>query len=45
MIANADKIGGKIGENLRAALPQLPLSRQLATIKTDVRSGRQAVRP
>jgi DNA polymerase-1 len=36
LIANADKVGGKIGENLRAALPQLPLSRQLATIKTDV---------
>ena len=36
IVANADKIGGKIGENLRAALPQLPLSRQLATIKTDV---------
>src|ERR1041385_2428696 len=28
VIANADKIGGKIGENLRAALPQLPLSRR-----------------
>ncbi|HWU52435.1 MAG TPA: 5'-3' exonuclease H3TH domain-containing protein, partial [Tahibacter sp.] len=36
LVANAAKIGGKIGENLRAALPQLPLSRQLATIKTDV---------
>ncbi len=36
MIANADKVGGKIGENLRAALPRLPLSRELATIKTDV---------
>jgi len=36
VIANADKIGGKIGENLRVALPQLPLSRRLATIKTDV---------
>ncbi|HSC09844.1 MAG TPA: DNA polymerase, partial [Rhodanobacteraceae bacterium] len=36
VIANADKIGGKIGENLRAALPHLPLSRQLATVKTDV---------
>ena len=36
LIANADKIGGKIGESLRAALPQLPLSRQLVTIKTDV---------
>ena len=36
IVANADKIGGKIGESLRAALPQLPMSRQLATIKTDV---------
>ncbi|HEX5487893.1 MAG TPA: DNA polymerase I [Rhodanobacteraceae bacterium] len=36
VIARADDVGGKIGENLRAALPQLPLSRQLATIKTDV---------
>jgi DNA polymerase I len=36
VIANADKVGGKIGESLRAALPQLPLSRQLATVKTDV---------
>jgi DNA polymerase-1 len=36
VIAGAAKIGGKIGENLRAALPQLPLSRTLATIKTDV---------
>jgi DNA polymerase-1 len=36
VIANADQIGGKIGESLRAALPQLPLSRELVTIKTDV---------
>ncbi|WP_130619238.1 DNA polymerase I [Dyella amyloliquefaciens] len=36
LIANADKIGGKIGESLRAALPQLPLSRDLVTIKLDV---------
>jgi DNA polymerase-1 len=36
VIAGADKVGGKIGENLRAALTQLPLSHQLATIKTDV---------
>jgi len=36
VIANADKVGGKIGENLRKALPQLPLSRELATIRTDV---------
>ena len=36
LMANADKIGGKIGESLREALPQLPLSRELVTIKTDV---------
>ncbi len=36
VIANADKIGGKIGEYLREALPRLPLSRALVTIKTDV---------
>ncbi|HWU75407.1 MAG TPA: DNA polymerase I [Rhodanobacter sp.] len=36
VMRNADKIGGKIGESLRAALPQLPLSRELVTIKTDV---------
>ncbi|HJN52055.1 MAG: DNA polymerase I [Pseudomonadales bacterium] len=36
IIANAHEISGKIGENLRAALDQLPLSHQLATIKLDV---------
>jgi DNA polymerase-1 len=36
VIANADKISGKIGENLRAAIHFLPLSQQLATIKLDV---------
>lgn len=36
VIANADKVKGKIGENLRDALDQLPLSYQLATIKCDV---------
>ncbi len=36
VIANAAKVTGKIGENLRAALPKLPLSYRLATIKTDV---------
>jgi DNA polymerase-1 len=40
VIANADTIGGKIGENLRTALAHLPLSRQLATIKTDVELDR-----
>ncbi len=36
VIANADKVKGKIGENLRSALEQLPLSYELATIKLDV---------
>ncbi len=36
VIANAAAVKGKIGESLREALPQLPLSRQLATIRTDV---------
>jgi DNA polymerase I len=36
VMANADKIGGKIGENLRAALERLPLNRQLVTIKVDM---------
>ncbi|WP_266160821.1 DNA polymerase I [Dyella silvatica] len=36
VMAHADKIGGKIGEYLREALPKLPLSRELVTIKLDV---------
>ena len=36
VIANADAIKGKIGDNLRAALARLPLNRELVTIKTDV---------
>jgi DNA polymerase-1 len=36
IMAQAGTIGGKIGENLRAALEQLPLSRQLATIRRDL---------
>jgi len=36
LIAHAADIKGKAGENLRAALDQLPLARQLATIKCDV---------
>ena len=36
IIAHADEVGGKIGEHLRAALEQLPLSRELARIRTDV---------
>lgn len=36
LIENADKIKGKIGENLRASLDQLPLSKELTTIKCDL---------
>ena len=36
VMAQANAIKGKIGENLRAALPRLPLNRELVTIKTDV---------
>jgi DNA polymerase I len=36
LIAHAADIKGKAGENLRTALEQLPLARQLATIKCDV---------
>ena len=36
IVASADAVGGKVGENLRASLEQLPLSRILATIKCDV---------
>ena len=41
VIAHADEIGGKIGENLRAALDVLPLSRELARIRRDVDPGIQ----
>ena len=36
VIAAADEIKGKVGDNLRDALDQLPLSRQLTEIKCDV---------
>jgi DNA polymerase-1 len=36
VMASADDVGGKVGENLRASLEMLPLSRQLTTIKCDV---------
>lgn len=36
IVENAAKIKGKVGEYLREALPQLPLNRQLVTIKSDV---------
>jgi len=37
VISHADEIGGKVGENLRESLQQIPLSRKLATIKCDVK--------
>ena len=36
LVENAHAISGKIGENLRASLPQLSLSKQLVTIQVDV---------
>lgn len=36
VMANAGAIPGKVGENLRAALPRLPLNRQLTALRTDV---------
>lgn len=36
IIANAEKITGKVGENLRSHLTELDLSRQLVILKTDV---------
>ncbi len=35
VIANADKIKGVVGDNLRAALEWLPRGRELITVKTD----------
>ncbi len=36
LMAAADSVKGKVGESLRASLEQLPLSRDLTTIKRDV---------
>jgi DNA polymerase-1 len=36
VIENAEQIKGKVGENLRASLEQLPLSKELTTIKCDL---------
>jgi DNA polymerase-1 len=36
LIAHADEIKGKVGESLRENIDQLPLSRELTTIKCDV---------
>ncbi|MDP6375755.1 MAG: DNA polymerase I [Pseudomonadales bacterium] len=47
VIAHADEIKGKVGESLRDALEQLPLSRELTTIKSDVQleTGIEALLP
>jgi len=39
LIAQADKVGGKVGDNLRSSIDVLKLSYQLATIKLDVALG------
>ena len=39
ILEHKDQIKGKIGENLRAAVPHLDLSRELVTIKCDVELG------
>ena len=36
VIENADDVSGKVGDNLRASLLQLPMAYELATIKRDV---------
>ncbi len=36
LIAHADEVGGVVGENLRRALPWLPVGRELVTVRRDV---------
>jgi DNA polymerase-1 len=36
VMAQADQVGGKVGENLRSVLGQLPLARELTTIRRDL---------
>ncbi len=36
LVAHADEVGGKVGENLRRHLDFLPLGRRLVTVATDV---------
>jgi len=36
VVENANDIGGKVGENLREFLPQLPLSKDLVTIRCEL---------
>ena len=37
LVAHADEIRGKVGENLRASLDRIPLSKELVTIRRDVK--------
>jgi len=39
LVAHAGHVKGKVGENLRAHLDQLPLSKELATIRCDLELG------
>jgi len=39
IIEHAEEFGGKIGENLRASLDMLPVSKDLATIRTELDLG------
>ena len=39
VIAHADEVGGKVGENLRAALDTIPLSRKLVALDDQVDTG------
>ncbi|TNG01374.1 MAG: DNA polymerase I, partial [Gammaproteobacteria bacterium] len=43
IMQHADEFKGKVGDNLRATLEQLPLSRDLVTIRTDVELDRSPV--
>ena len=36
IIANADQVKGKMGESLRATIPQLPLIRKLVAVREDI---------
>jgi len=36
VVENAESIGGKVGENLREFIPQLPLSKDLVTIRSEL---------
>ncbi len=39
IVAHSEEVGGKVGENLRSVLDQLPLSQDLVTIRCDLDLG------